>query len=414
MSITPIHGLPAVLSGICSVSYLYFGFYIISFALKDKRYRPLLYLCAFSSAWSFTYVMYFLSDDPYTREMWRRCGFAGMLAFVFSLWFIMRYTGLIKNKKILTLLSFAIWLPPLVWVYKNFSDNAVLLDFPFGFWFLYAEIQTTIYNIALFVLIIIFCLRSKTNKSRRQAYIICGSGIVILVLSWAGDYFFAFRNSQNIIPFWFILCIGILLYTIKKYRFIPISPEFISNDITENIEEGIILLDPDLKIIFTNRTVCRLLNVEDTESVKLQDFVFEKHILNNELSKLIKTAGISFRTRINFIPWGKDQKLPVDMKVKKVIDNYNDISGFLIIVSRAKDIEHLKTIYKITGRELEVIRQLTAGKTNKDISGFLSITEKTVETHVANIYSKLLIKNRIELINILAEFNSAKMSENWN
>jgi DNA-binding CsgD family transcriptional regulator len=405
MSITLMNGLSAVLAGICSISYLYFGFYIISFALKDKRYRPLFYLCIFSSAWSFTYVMYFLSSDPYMRETWRRCGFTGMLAFVFSLWFIMRYTQLIKNKRIITLLSFAIWLPPLVWVYKNISENAVLIDFPFGFWFLYAEIQTTIYNLAFFAFIITYNFRSKTNKSRRQTYIICGSGIVILVLSWTADYFFAFHDSQNIIPFWLILCIGILFYTIKKYRFIPISPDFISGDISENIEEGIILLDPGLKIIFTNRAAYRLLNVEKTESIELQDFISEKHILSNEFSKLMQTDAILFRTRINFIPREMSQKIPVDMKVKKVIDNYSDISGFLIIVSRAKDIEHLKTLYKITGRELEVIHQLAVGKTYKDISDFLKIKERTVETHIANIYSKLLVKNRIELINLLSEFN---------
>jgi DNA-binding NarL/FixJ family response regulator len=91
--------------------------------------------------------------------------------------------------------------------------------------------------------------------------------------------------------------------------------------------------------------------------------------------------------------------------VKKVIDNYNDISGFLIIVSRAKDIDHLKALYKITCRELEVIRQLAVGKTNKEISGFLKISERTIDAHVANIYSKLLIKNRIELINFLSGFS---------
>jgi DNA-binding CsgD family transcriptional regulator len=405
MSIIPMNGLSAVLAGICSISYLYFALYIISPALKDKRFRPLLYLCIFSTAWSFTYVMYFLSNDPYIKELWRRFGFAGMLAFTFSLWFVMRYTGVIKNKRAATILSFAIWLPPLLSAYKNIFDNAVIKDFPYGFWFVYSEVQTFIYNFAFIVFMVIFYTRRKTNKVRIQACILCVSGIVLMVLSWAADYFFAFQNSQNIIPFWLLLWIGILLYTIKKYRFIAVTPDFINRDITENIEEGIILLDPDLKIIFTNRTAQRLLNVEDTGSIELQNFVSEKHILNNELSKLIRTDDISFRTRINFIQRETDQKIPVDLKVKKVIDNYNDISGFLIIASRAKDIEHLKALYKITGRELEVIRQLVVGKTNKEISDFLKISMRTIDAHVANIYSKLLIKNRIELINFLSGFN---------
>jgi DNA-binding NarL/FixJ family response regulator len=48
---------------------------------------------------------------------------------------------------------------------------------------------------------------------------------------------------------------------------------------------------------------------------------------------------------------------------------------------------------------------LTVGKTNNEIADFLKITEGTIETHVANIYSKLQVINRIELINFISEFN---------
>lgn len=41
-------GLPAVLAGVCSVSYLYFGIYILPVSLKDRRFRPLVYACFFS------------------------------------------------------------------------------------------------------------------------------------------------------------------------------------------------------------------------------------------------------------------------------------------------------------------------------------------------------------------------------
>ena len=405
MSITPINGLAAVLAGVCSISFIYAGFYILFTAAKDKSLRPLLYLCFISSAWSFSYVMYYFSFDLATRELWRRICIAGMPNMVFFLWFILNYTGLITNKKLLVFLTIAIWVPPLIGVYENLVENAIVRDFPSGFWFSYIEIQTFIYNFTSNALIFIFCIRLKTNKGRRQAYILCSSAIVLMLGSWAADYFFTFHNSQNLIPFWLLIWVGILLFTIKKYRFIPISPDIISTDITENIEEGTILLDPDLNSIYSNRAAKHLLNVDEAESIRLQNFVFEKHILDDELAKLMQPGGISFRVRVNLIPRGMVQKFPVDMKVKKIIDTYNDLSGFLIIVSRAKDIEHLKTEYKLTRREVEVIHQLTAGKTNKEIADFFKITEKTIETHIANIYSKLLIKNRIELINIISEFN---------
>lgn len=101
----------------------------------------------------------------------------------------------------------------------------------------------------------------------------------------------------------------------------------------------------------------------------------------------------------------------VILPVNYYITLRRDASRLYIIVSRTKDIDHLKTLYKITDRELEVIRQLAIGKTNKDIAAFLNITNKTIESHIANIYNKLLIKNRIELINILSEFNSADLPQ---
>jgi DNA-binding CsgD family transcriptional regulator len=407
MSITPLNGLSAALAGACAISFIYAGLYILFTARKDIILRPLLYLCFISSAWSFCYVMYFISSDFAIRELWQRMCFAGMSTMVFFLWFFMNYTGLIENRRITSFLTVAIWVPPLIILYENFAENAILHDFPSGFWFLYAEIQPFSYCFISIVFIYIYCTKSKTNKGRRGAYILCVSAIILLLSSTIADYFFGVQGSLNIIPFWVLLWIGILLFTIKKYRFIVLSPDIISSDITENIEEGTILLDPELNAIFTNRAARRLFNVDETEPIRLQDFVIEGHILDGELAKLIHTESVSFRARLNLSPRETRQKLTVDMKVKKVIDKYNDLSGFLIIVSRTKNIEHLKTIYKLTGREVEVINQLAVGKTNKEIADYFKITEKTIETHIANIYGKLLVRNRIELINIVSEFNPA-------
>ncbi len=399
--------LSAVMAAVCSVTYLFFGLYIISQATKDKRIRPLFYLCIFSSAWSCCYIIYYLSSELYTKEIWQRFIFAGMLVFTFVLFFFIKYVGLIKNKKTLTLISFAIWLPPLIYVYKSISENAVARDFPYGFWYLYVQILTTIYNLAGMVLIVVYHIKHKTNKSRRQTIILLVSAFVLMTISWILDYYFGFKTMLNIRPFWLLVWVGILSYTIKKYRFITVKPDFINRDISENIEEGIILFDPDMKIIFTNSAAQRLLNAEDKESIQLQDFIPERHLLDEEFSKLKGSNESSFRTRIYLTPAGTDQKVPVDIKMKKVIDDYKDISGFLMIITRAKSIEHLKALYKITDRELQIVLQLATGKTNKEIADYFRLTLKTVETHITSIYSKLLINNRIELINILSEYNSA-------
>ena len=48
----------------------------------------------------------------------------------------------------------------------------------------------------------------------------------------------------------------------------------------------------------------------------------------------------------------------------------------------------------LTGRELEILAHLTAGRTNRDIARHLHISEATVKSHLAHIYTKLGVDNR--------------------
>ncbi|MCA1022355.1 response regulator [Halobacillus litoralis] len=52
--------------------------------------------------------------------------------------------------------------------------------------------------------------------------------------------------------------------------------------------------------------------------------------------------------------------------------------------------------FKLTKREKDVLYQITLGKSNKEISAALFITEKTVKTHVSNLLSKLDVHDRTQ------------------
>lgn len=53
----------------------------------------------------------------------------------------------------------------------------------------------------------------------------------------------------------------------------------------------------------------------------------------------------------------------------------------------------------LTRREKEILSYLLEGKTNKEVSLILDISLNTVNNHVANIYEKSGVKNRVELVN---------------
>ncbi len=50
----------------------------------------------------------------------------------------------------------------------------------------------------------------------------------------------------------------------------------------------------------------------------------------------------------------------------------------------------------LTTGELEVLRLLARGLSNKAIAGELTVTEKTVKTHVSNILAKLQLADRTQ------------------
>jgi two-component system, NarL family, response regulator NreC len=52
----------------------------------------------------------------------------------------------------------------------------------------------------------------------------------------------------------------------------------------------------------------------------------------------------------------------------------------------------------LTPRELEVMRYIIRGYTNRQIAEALFISERTVEAHRSNIFGKLGLKNRVELV----------------
>jgi DNA-binding NarL/FixJ family response regulator len=52
----------------------------------------------------------------------------------------------------------------------------------------------------------------------------------------------------------------------------------------------------------------------------------------------------------------------------------------------------------VTRRELQIIGALVDGQTNKDIAATFGISEYTVKHHLTNIYDKLGVYNRVELV----------------
>ncbi len=52
----------------------------------------------------------------------------------------------------------------------------------------------------------------------------------------------------------------------------------------------------------------------------------------------------------------------------------------------------------LTDRELEIVRLVASGQKNKEVSAALTISERTVKTHLQNIFQKLGVRDRVALV----------------
>jgi LuxR family maltose regulon positive regulatory protein len=66
--------------------------------------------------------------------------------------------------------------------------------------------------------------------------------------------------------------------------------------------------------------------------------------------------------------------------------------------SRAAAPESGGLVEALTGRELEVLRLIAAGDSNRDIAGKLFITVSAVKKHTGNIYGKLGVNSRTQAL----------------
>ncbi|MBP3950178.1 response regulator transcription factor [Bacillus suaedae] len=74
------------------------------------------------------------------------------------------------------------------------------------------------------------------------------------------------------------------------------------------------------------------------------------------------------------------------------------ISEWIHPKDQSTELKNQKNSYKLTAREVEVLNELSRGKSNREIAQKLYLTEGTVKNYISSIYSKLDVTGRHQAV----------------
>ena len=121
-----------------------------------------------------------------------------------------------------------------------------------------------------------------------------------------------------------------------------------------------------------------------------------------QVKVLVLTSYVDDEHVISAIDKGADGYEMKDVEPQKLIETIHKVlNGERIIHPEAKSV--IETVSKkphctnkLSKREVEVLREMVKGKTNKEIAQTLFVSEKTIKTHVSHIFNKLQVTDRTQ------------------
>ena len=122
-----------------------------------------------------------------------------------------------------------------------------------------------------------------------------------------------------------------------------------------------------------------------------QDDTASPQNIESDCSIIVEDGEQSFSIRA-FLVNGFERKKDGD---------YTMILVERVVEKHTYDFEKVKKEYHLSGRELDVIKNLCLGCSNREIAQKLYISEHTVKDHVKNIMEKMQVDSRSEILAVL-------------
>jgi DNA-binding CsgD family transcriptional regulator len=321
--------------------------------------------------------------------------FLGLLSVVIFLVFIFRGSSLLEVSR-----------SGGVWVYQLRNSF---------FWFLIYSPFLTVIAIIMLLCLFRFSRRASTNKKKKQAEIMMisilaayGGGFCFLMIFPALDIY----RAPLLTPYFFAIYLYGIFFSISRYRFLSFSIGDVAREVLSHIRDVIVILGPDGTIMDANRNLNEMLSDSRDlfTGLNIHELVESNENFSLALSEISTGSRESFSGII--IYKNRPENRIAESSLSGVRDRFGDLVAILLISREKKEVMFFQRHFKITGREMEVVCLTLSGLTNIEISERLGITKRTVETHQNNIYNKLGVNNKIELLRVASDFNLQSLSLN--
>lgn len=299
------------------------------------------------------------------------------------------------------LLEFLIYTPSVLLYILSFFRLIVFQDFIFdnSIWigkpnfnsilFKILVFQYVTYYILSFIILIRWGLRTQLKRDKRNAFTLAISmGITIILFNlepFILPYFTSYKTIMLSPNFGFIWITGIWI-SLNRYNFLSKNETIIKKILLDNMESYVVIFDAALNHIEMNK-----------KATTLGDLDFRKFFFSDftgDISKVIRKISIPTNSGT----------ILLNYRITTIKDSYHDIAGFVLIAEEIEALSGMRCTYKITEREFDVIKMIVSGCNNNEIAEKLFISLRTVKTHITNIYQKIGVSNKVQLLEILSHY----------
>ncbi len=411
--------LIAFLSTIALTIYLCMGVFVLWVNRRSTHNRLFFLVCLLLSLWTLSAIFAYGAETKDTFLAWFRIGsIPNMFFYPLSLHFCFAITGVVRLRPVIYMMIYGP-VVPLIYhastgtiLFKDFIKIGGYWDFIPDYGSPWLAYNVLYYFVCIFIGAVCFIFWSRnagTNKEKRQGRVISSAMLISLVLITFDEIIlskFTWYNTKAMSPVLFIFWMGGVWYAIVRYQFMSITSAVVSECIMANIDESFILLDREFRIVRTNHVTEQILDMDRKMLNKrhVSDIIEEGDAILSEMKRISNRELSDFSCRLHYRRDGGGSVF-MDAKLKMVMDRYDDFIGILIIGRDMKELNRFREHFNITVREADVIRHVIQGRSRIDIAGLLGISPETVKTHITSAYNKLGVSSKMQMLNILKEYN---------